>query len=228
MRPQTEPFRHVVLEQFQEVLCRRAAYHWPAPDWPGWSAVYDSPLERKRTCHDWRAMPEPCRELLRHIISVRCEEWFGRPLVPDLGLWGGGMHDMGCGDHLDLHLDADIHPACGLTRRVNAVLFLDDWPAEWGGALEFWDGDRKGPVVSIAPASGRLVLFETSDASYHGVPTPLACPPGARRKTLTVWWYGGAGIGHRHRAKFVGPAGEHDPVKDALRLERERPVGASG
>lgn len=223
MQLYADPFPHAIEDGWEEVLCARAAAHWPGENWAGWGAVYDSPLEHKRTCNDWHAMPEPCRALLRSLLVLQVDHLFTPPLIPDFGLWGGGMHGMGRGGHLDLHLDADTHPDCGLSRRLNAVLFLDDWPAAWGGALEFWDAERTGPVVHLHPALGRLVVFETSDVSYHGVPKLLTCPPGYQRKTLACWWYGPAAPSIRPRASFVGHAGEVDPVKEALRESRMRP-----
>jgi hypothetical protein len=33
------------------------------------------------------------------------------------------------------------------------------------------------------------VIFETHDKTYHGHPTPLACPVGQSRKSLILYYY---------------------------------------
>jgi hypothetical protein len=33
------------------------------------------------------------------------------------------------------------------------------------------------------------VIFSTTDTSYHGHPTPLACPPGRTRKSASFYYY---------------------------------------
>ena len=35
----------------------------------------------------------------------------------------------------------------------------------------------------------RAVVFDTSNKSYHGHPTPLACPDGESRKSLALYYY---------------------------------------
>ena len=44
-------------------------------------------------------------------------------------------------------------------------------------------------VKSIAPVLNRCVIFNTTDAAYHGHPRPLACPPGQSRKSLALYYY---------------------------------------
>ncbi len=213
----------ILLDELDPAACAAARAAWPALDWPGWTVRYDTALERKAACNDWRAMPEPCRRLLAQLLFLDVSA-FGGPLVPDLGLWGGGMQTMGPGGSLDLHLDADTHAQAGLARRLNAVLFLNDgWRKEWGGHLEFWDANRTEPVLRVLPSAGRLVLFETTAQSYHRVAC-VSCPAGEQRRSLACWWYGPAdGAGARPRARFVAAASENDPARDALRAARAAP-----
>jgi hypothetical protein len=86
------------------------------------------------------------------------------------------MHDMGAGDHLDVHLDASHHPKTGLERRANAILFLsEEWLPGWGGAFHLYGG---GVTDKVVPHFGDLLVFETTDDSLHGVPDTLRCPEG--------------------------------------------------
>lgn len=217
----TEPFRHVVLDGlFSGFQIAAASACWPADDWPGWYR-YDSALERKRTCRNWRDMPRPCRSLLLEMMNGDAAPDFAAPeeIAPDPLLWGAGLSSMGMGEHLDLHLDHDVHPKTGLLRRVNCLLFLEDWEPEWGGKLQLWDAQREAPQVEISPAPGRLVLFEASDVSYHAV-SEVCCPEEMRRKALSCYWYAvPGGPTKRPRATFLGPAGVDDG-KDGLREAR--------
>lgn len=199
-------FHHGIFDDaFALALCRAAADAWPASDWSGWHAVYQSEHQRKRTCNRWEEMPKPCRQLLSEMMFLDLSAFGMGRLVPDTGLWGGGMQEMGRGDVLGLHLDADTHALSGMRRAVNAILFLTpEWREEWGGELELWSEDRSRRVTSIAPVFNRLVLFAATDTSWHGIPTPLTCPPEVKRKTLACWWYAPrANEGKRKRALFA-------------------------
>jgi hypothetical protein len=46
-----------------------------------------------------------------------------------------------------------------------------------------------GPVVSVLPMFNRALVFSTSEQSNHGQPQPNACPPGAVRKVLNLYYY---------------------------------------
>jgi hypothetical protein len=214
---------HVLHNLFPADLVVRAATEWPVPDWPGW-LHYDTPLECKRTCHDWKLLPPACAELLRGMLCGSWHHAVGQPhAVADVTLHGAGMHDMGPEDYLDLHLDADSHPLTGLERAVNAILFLEPWQETWGGNFELWDERRTKCVASVPPRAGSLLVFETTDTSYHGVPDPVRCPEGVRRKSLAVyWWKLPTGKPKRPRALFVGRAGEYNTVKKAHSRARSR------
>lgn len=200
-------------------LIRRASAEFPPWDWGGWEADYDSPLEKKRACAAADRIPPACWEALGRMALLPV----GAGLVPDLSLWGGGLHAMTAGGFLGTHLDADVSPRLKLERRVNAVLFLDAWEAHWGGEFQLWLQDRSGVLRSVAPDFGRLVVFGTGDHTPHGV-AELTCPPGVVRRTLALFWYGPPrpGSGKRRRALFLPAAGENDARKDALREERCR------
>jgi len=217
---QTEPFRHAVLDRvFFSYEIGAASASWPDDDWGGWFC-YDSALERKRTCNLWGAMPVACRSLLVAMMTSDVASDFATgPIAPDPLLWGAGLSSMAAGEHLDLHLDHDIHPKTKLLRRVNCLLFVGDWRPGWGGKLGLWDRERQAPQVEIEPMPGRLVLFEASDVSYHSV-SRLTCPAEARRKALSCYWYAlPEGPAKRPRAAFVAQAGTDDG-KDELRNQR--------
>lgn len=200
-------FRHAVLDDvFDADAIRAAAASWPAPGWQGWGVVYKSEHQRKRACNRWEDMPEPCRRLLGEMLFLDVSAFGLGPLVPDAGLWGGGMQDMGSGEWLSKHLDADTHKLSGLSRRLNAILFLSEWEGGWGGELDLYDASGSRSLVTIAPAHGRLVLFATGNDTWHAV-RMVTAPQWARRKTLACWWYGPpTGERLRERAQFATAA----------------------
>jgi hypothetical protein len=199
-----DPFPHLVLaDPLPAGLLRAAGASWPTPDWPGW-VVYDTGDHRKRAGDLATPLPPPCGALLHALALLPVGEWFGLPgLVPDLGLYGGGLHEMVPGDEVGPHRDADRHARLGLERVLSVVLFVHrEWRDEWGGALELLTPLRC-PRVRLRPTPGRLVAFDCRGA-YHRV-TPVTCPPGHARHSLALWYYGpaAAGTGERTRAQFA-------------------------
>lgn len=224
----TVPFRHLVLDgYFPQEMVRAAADCWPAVGGPGW-VRYDSPLEDKWAYNRNELLPEPLRVLLGAMMVLPVQEWLGLnspTLIPDASLYGGGLHVIPSGGHLDVHLDANVHRVYGWERRANAILFLtSDWQRDWGGQLELWPTKLTSPAVRIDPAFGRLVVFETGNLSYHGVPNPIRCPANTERRSLAVyWWSAFRGVGDRARAKFVRTVGEPvNPSKEQLRQQRSQ------
>lgn len=219
-----EPFKHTVIDGcFPVQLLREAAAAWPRDH--GW-VHYTSDLEKKRTLHEWELIPPPLQLLLGRMALLPVEEMLSLsgPLVPDLSLWGAGLHEMGVGDHLDLHLDGDVHPRLGLARRANAILFLQEkWKESWGGSLQLWDAERSRPVVEIVPWPGRLVVFEASDISYHAV-TEVDWLADVARKSMALYFWGKPmTVSKRPRALFL-PSKDEPPnlVKEKLREARSR------
>jgi Rps23 Pro-64 3,4-dihydroxylase Tpa1-like proline 4-hydroxylase len=112
------------------------------------------------------------------------------PLYADADLMGGGLHEIFPGGYLNVHTDFNVHPRTGKHRRLNILIYLNvEWKEEWKGALELWPADNSACATSILPIGGRMVLFETSEVSFHGHPEPLVCPPGVTRKSIAAYYY---------------------------------------
>jgi Rps23 Pro-64 3,4-dihydroxylase Tpa1-like proline 4-hydroxylase len=111
-------------------------------------------------------------------------------LVPDPHYFGGGQHQIVRGGMLEVHADFNIHPRTSLERRLNLLVYLNqDWPEEYGGALELWPTLSSGPEATIAPLFNRCVVFSTTSSSFHGHPHPLTCPEDRTRKSLALYYY---------------------------------------
>ncbi len=189
-----------VIENFAPPgLLRAVGATWPRDDWPHWHR-YDDANAVKLGSKDAHRLPDAARQVLA-LLSQLDVSAFASEAFPDLDLHGAGLHAVLPGGHLGLHLDGAVHPLTGWRREVNAVLFVDDWRPEWGGALEFWDRPDGAAIETIVPLRNRLVLFATGDAAWHRV-APVAGP--LPRRTLSLfWWSLGVGDSDRLRAEFT-------------------------
>jgi Rps23 Pro-64 3,4-dihydroxylase Tpa1-like proline 4-hydroxylase len=163
---------------------------------------YDNPLEKKLAFDQIFKLPMPIRQVLAYMNSAPIvtflEELTGiKGLVPDPYFRGGGIHELEVGGKLDMHIDFNIHPKLDLYRRLNAIIYLNkDWEESYGGALEIWTGHKEGGkhvldecCDTILPLFNRLVVFNTSEISYHGNPEPVTCPEGRSRKSIALYYY---------------------------------------
>lgn len=135
-------------------------------------------------------------------------------LQPDLSLFGGGLHETSNGGRLGVHVDFNRHQN-GLYRRVNVLLFLNPaWSPKWGGNLEMWEGPGTGNCKMIAPLMGRMVIFPTTDKSWHGHPRPLNAPAGITRKSIAWYFY--------HPEPPAGYRDDHDTVYANSAIEQRQ------
>jgi hypothetical protein len=150
---------------------------------------------RKGGTRDRRRMWPTTNTLIDELNSPGFVRWLshltGIPdLVADPSLFAGGIHQTLRGGFLKIHADFNWHAEMRLYRRVNVLLYLnEEWRDEWGGQLELWHTDMSACGASIAPTLGRMVVFSTTDDSFHGHPEPLACPAGVTRNSIAMYYY---------------------------------------
>jgi hypothetical protein len=149
----------------------------------------------KRRISDLSRLPPTARRLIEDLNSADFLGFLERltgieGLIPDPYLEGGGIHQIGTGGFLKIHTDFNFHSRLRLHRRINLLLYLNPgWQPQWGGALELWDADVTECKASYLPEFNRMVLFSTTDQSYHGHPDPLTCPDNIRRNSIALYYY---------------------------------------
>lgn len=184
-----DPFPHLVIDDALPAdLLAAAVAEIPAVDHPGWIPH----RSRKFSLPDVAGFPN----LAAVTTLLRSEQWLRhlsqltgiRSLLADPDLAGGGVHRIQPGGRLGVHVDFNQHPGRSWVRRVNLLLYLNrKWRRQWNGALEL-HRDRKA-VQIIEPIFNRMVLFESSERSWHGHPRPLTCPADRCRLSIADYYY---------------------------------------
>jgi hypothetical protein len=202
-----EPFPHIVLDDFlPDAVFAELVASFPGPDELAW-VHFDGEHERKLASDTPADLPPFAQHVLAQFNAAAIVDFLEaltgiEGLIPDPHLWGGGLHQIVPGGHLDVHTDFNWHPRLLLDRRINLLLYLnEDWRPEWGGDFELWDESLDACRERVAPLANRCVIFSTSDHSFHGHPTPLACPPDRSRRSLALYYYSNG-----RPASEVGPS----------------------
>eukprot|EP00928_Gymnodinium_smaydae_P029111 TRINITY_DN22017_c0_g1_i1.p1 TRINITY_DN22017_c0_g1~~TRINITY_DN22017_c0_g1_i1.p1 ORF type:complete len:474 (+),score=104.08 TRINITY_DN22017_c0_g1_i1:46-1467(+) len=102
--------------------------------------------------------------------------------------------DPSYGGHLELwrgELDGEGHPvdtvdvAAGPGAAEGPPVTVEGSVPSIGG----WRARRLRCLARVRPAAGRLVVFETTDFSFHGHPHPLRCPGDRFRTGIALFYY---------------------------------------
>lgn len=106
---------------------------------------------------------------------------------------GGGQHIHGKKGNLNPHLDYSIHPKTNLQRRINLIYYLTDkYSSNEGGQLGFWGNDNsKKPgklIKEYEPKFNRVIIFNTSQNSWHGLSKLYNPTKGKYRKSLASYY----------------------------------------
>lgn len=193
-----EPFKHVVIDnffpaEFAQVLLEK----FPDVDSSDWERTNDIDIEIKlRTM--WKSefdVPDGIINAIRIlnsslILKAMSELFDIHKIMPDPYFSGGGLNATVSGGLLDIHVDGNYHDASGLNRRLNAIVYLNPmWQEGWGGEFGLYDSTGDNLVKKVAPLHNRLVIFDTNDFSYHGLPDPLNFPEHDSRKSIILYYY---------------------------------------
>jgi hypothetical protein len=215
--------------------CLNEIMNIPAADWDR----YENPFEGKYTLRDKFNMPSNLNKLFTYLTSIffinHLSNIIGEKLSLDPTRNWWGVHKYNNGDHLDIHVDAGVHPKdYKLKKHLTLGLYLSkDWKEENGGHLEIWSGEsavnNDAKIIKcekrILPLFNRLVLFVCNDYSWHGNPEPVKCNNGENRIFLTVSYVSTNHTenfnNNKCKAFFVPrPEDNYDEEKEKLRFLR--------
>ncbi|MGC1393044.1 MAG: 2OG-Fe(II) oxygenase [Coleofasciculaceae cyanobacterium] len=192
---QAKPFPHVVIDDFlPEFILDNILTEFPKAGDIDWQK-FENKAEKKLANKHERNMGDHTRALLYQLNSSTFIEFLEtltgiKGIIPDPHFEGGGLHQIEKGGYLKMHVDFNRHTELNLDRRLNLLLYLNkDWQKEYGGYLELWDKEITKCEKKILPIFNRLVIFTTTDFTYHGHPEPLTCPEGWTRKSLALYYY---------------------------------------
>ena len=133
--------------------------------------THEAPLGDRLRAFLWEMSAPPVLAFLEALTGID-------GLIPDPYFGGAGPHQILPGGFLKVHTDFNWHPKLKLDRRLNLLVYLNkEWREEYGGHLELWNREVTVCERRILPVFNRTVVFSTTDFSFHGHPTPLACPP---------------------------------------------------
>lgn len=223
---QERPFPHVVLDDFVKADILQAVYEeFDRENFDTWDK-----RDQERIQVKWRSnwqddidVPPTTLRLIQYLNSGRFLRWLSQltgisGLIPDPYLTGGGFNQINPGGTLAVHADGNWHDLMGVHRRLNVIVYMNkDWQDAWGGDFELWSRTSANTPdhceKKVRPDWNRCVVFKTDDFSFHGHPTPLACPSDRCRRSLILYYYTNtrpaeelAQPDQHHRALF------HDPL----------------
>jgi Rps23 Pro-64 3,4-dihydroxylase Tpa1-like proline 4-hydroxylase len=227
-----KPFSHIYFDDFLPVGAAEAALRdFPEPKQLDW-AEFNRPKERKLAFDKVEKLPRSVREVL-YFLNSRPMIQFLETLtgidgvMPDPYYAGGGLHQIKPGGNLEVHVDFNRHSKLKLDRRINLLIYLNkNWKEEYGGHFELWNRDMSAAEQKILPVFNRCAIFSTTEFSYHGHPTPLACPPDRTRKSMATYYYSNGRpeeeISSEHTTLFQtrpgqAPEKEHLSMKEVLK-----------
>jgi hypothetical protein len=193
-----KPFPHIFIDNFfYPKFANDLLESFPALDSESWERTNDPEIEVKMRSK-WQSefdIPDNIVDAIRVLNSSlflkSISKIFNIPkLMPDPYFSGGGLNVTVSGGLLDVHVDGNYHDASGLNRRINAILYLNPgWQKGWGGEFGLYDETGDKLIKKIAPIHNRLVIFDTNDKSFHGLPDPLNFPDGHARRSIILYYY---------------------------------------
>lgn len=193
------PFKHLYVDNFfPEEFANKCLDYFPDTQDPKfWEIKNDKNIEVKMRSK-WQSefdipdfIIDAVRILNSSLFMLEIANLFNiHKIIPDPYFTGGGLNVTKRGGLLDVHVDGNYHDATGLDRRLNAIFYLNkNWQKKWGGEFGLYDKEGKNCLKKIDPIFNRLVVFDTHDFSYHGLPDPVNFPVNSPRKSIILYYY---------------------------------------
>lgn len=157
---------------------------WPNETDPRWFHGYETVggnkniLEgKRRAISTWENLTPIAHQIFSMFHSDKFTEWLsaltGIPsLLTDTTFRWSGMRVMPAGSWQLIHSDARKHPENNLRKELTVLYYLNEGydRVRDEGCLELWNDTMTERVTQIEPIGNRMVVFQCTDTSYHGVP----------------------------------------------------------
>ena len=193
-----EPYKHLIVDNFlPDDLAQKCMDNFPELSSNVWEHENDDGIEVKSRTK-WESefdIPDDIIDSVRILNSSLVLNAFSKvfeiqKLIPDPYFSGGGLNVTQKGGLLDVHVDGNYHDATGLNRRMNALIYLNPgWEESWGGEFGIYNSNGTQLIKKVEPLFNRLVVFDSHDYSYHGLPDPVKFPDGINRKSIILYYY---------------------------------------
>lgn len=190
-----QPFPHIILENiFEEKILNLILDDFKNIESKG--NYFNNKTEKKIAISDPFKLSKTTNNFLNFLNSFQFIKFLQKltnikeTLIPDPYLIGGGLHELKNNGFLNIHADFNQHPLMKLDRRLNILIYLNhNWKEENGGSLELWDLKMEKCVKKIIPTFNKMVVFSTTDYSYHGNPEVIKTTPNNSRKSIALYYY---------------------------------------
>jgi Rps23 Pro-64 3,4-dihydroxylase Tpa1-like proline 4-hydroxylase len=193
-----EPYEHLVIDDFfPDDLANICLKNFPSTSDPSWehSNTKDIEVKYRTTWQSEFDIPEGILDVVKvlnsSIVLKAISAIMGiHKIIPDPYYTGGGLNVTKRGGLLDVHVDGNYHDATGLNRRLNALVYLNkNYEKRWGGEFGIYNNTGENCVKKIDPLFNRLVIFNTHDKSFHGLPDPVNFPEKEDRRSIILYYY---------------------------------------
>jgi hypothetical protein len=182
-----KPFRYAVLDNFlKKEVCDELAESYPPIDSPVWYKFRDELHGEKNVFEkgmlgisNIEELPEIAfkviqelnsREFVEILRKITDIEELKNDVYNNIGQWAG-IRAMTPGGYQAIHSDARKHPHLGVEKRITLVGYLNkNWEPSHKGVTEIWNDDMTECVDSVDPVYNRILIFENTEKSHHGVP----------------------------------------------------------
>ena len=154
----------VIKDAIDPYLLRALYACWPDESWRGWHR-YNDKHANKYGSRSPKDLPSPAMPCIMQMIEAvtDCVD-IPNYCFPDLELPGAGLHMLPSGGYLRRHLDSSFMDSTGWKREYSCVLGVSpEWDCMTDG------GEFILNETSVDPEFNQLVVFRTTETSYHEV-----------------------------------------------------------
>jgi len=191
------PFSHIVIDNFYDLKSAKSlAEDFKDIESDSWYR-YDNAIENKLARNDLAQMGKPTNIFFDILFSDQIigaiSKKFEIKIEPDRTLYGAGQHLYSHGGNLNPHLDFSIHPINKKERRLSLLFYLtDNYQIQDGGNFGLWESSsatEPGTLIKeYSPLFNRLIIFDSSQNSWHGLSTRYMPKTKKFRKSLACYY----------------------------------------